>query len=194
MTARVPTSSPPEHLGPLIEELAERLWMAAKPMATPPILLGIPKRGYFLAQRIARLWKERKNQSPIVGQIDITFHRDDYGQYLPEAHSTMIMGPIDQRHIILIDDVFHTGRTARAALEAIHALGRPASVLLAVLIDRGGRELPIVPDIVVRTVTLASHDKIKIKISEVDGEDAIHILKQNHESLAPQRFDQHSRS
>jgi pyrimidine operon attenuation protein/uracil phosphoribosyltransferase len=174
----IPSSKLPitDNLNDLIQELAELLHAKIQETSEPPILLGIPTRGYILAQRIARQWAQKNAILPTVAQIDITFHRDDYGRHLPQAHSTSLIDSIEGRHIILIDDVFHTGRTARAALEAIHALGRPDFVRLAVLVDRGGHELPIRPDIAVRAISLPNDMKIKIKMKEIDSEDAIRFL------------------
>jgi pyrimidine operon attenuation protein/uracil phosphoribosyltransferase len=170
------TLSITENLHDLIREFADLLWAEIQPDTPSPILLGIPTRGAILAQRVVDLWKEKSFPTPTVAQIDITFHRDDYGRYLPKAHPTSLIDSVEARHIILIDDIFHTGRTARAALEAIHALGRPASVRLAVLIDRGGHQLPIRPDIVARVISLPENLKIRIKMNEIDSEDAIRLI------------------
>ncbi|MCS7062650.1 MAG: bifunctional pyr operon transcriptional regulator/uracil phosphoribosyltransferase PyrR [Methylacidiphilales bacterium] len=160
----------------LVDELADQLWNAYSPAVHHPLLVGIPTRGYFLARRVAQRWESLHAHHTPVGQIDISFHRDDYSTYLPSPHPTRLLEPIEGRLIILVDDVFHTGRTVRAALEALHALGRPAAVRLAVLIDRCAHELPIRPDLALRSVSIDSRIRIKIKMHEVDQEDAIYMI------------------
>jgi pyrimidine operon attenuation protein/uracil phosphoribosyltransferase len=131
----------------LIDVMAGKLWTLLNQRAiTSPIIVGIRTGGVWLAES---LHGELGLEEPI-GTLDISFYRDDFTRIgmNPEVHPSNLPIPVDDRHIILIDDVLHTGRTIRAALNEIFDYGRPASVILATLVDRNGRELPIQPDIV----------------------------------------------
>jgi pyrimidine operon attenuation protein/uracil phosphoribosyltransferase len=144
-------------------------------------IVGIRTRGEFLAKRLAeKISKIEKTQIP-VGVLDITFYRDDVRLKLrqPEVKTTEINFTIDDKDIILVDDVLFTGRTIRAALDELIDFGRPKTVQLAVLIDRGNRELPIQPDFVGRKIKTNLNEEIKVNLREVDGEDSVLLIEHN---------------
>jgi pyrimidine operon attenuation protein/uracil phosphoribosyltransferase len=142
------------------------------------LLLGIPTRGAALSRVLARELERELGHRVDQGVLDPTFHRDDLdrvGTRLSEA--TDLPVPIDGRHVVLVDDVVFTGRTVRAALEALHAWGRPASVKLLAMVDRGHRELPIQPDFVGRVVPTSRTEFIHLMLHEVDGEEGVVLLR-----------------
>ncbi|MEE4310536.1 MAG: bifunctional pyr operon transcriptional regulator/uracil phosphoribosyltransferase PyrR [candidate division KSB1 bacterium] len=142
------------------------------------VAIGIRTRGAYLAERIiAEISKIEGVELPL-GMLDITMYRDDFRHRLtqPEIQQTEIPFDIDEKSIILIDDVLYTGRTTRAALEAIMAFGRPKDIQLAVLVDRGGRELPIKPDYIGLKIAISFGEQIKLKMKEIDGEDILLLL------------------
>jgi pyrimidine operon attenuation protein/uracil phosphoribosyltransferase len=140
-------------------------------------LLGIRTRGDILADRIARHIEALEGHRVDVGYLDITLYRDDLGTRLdqPVVHMTDIMFDIADKIVVLVDDVLYTGRTIRAALSAIMDLGRTRKIQLAVLCDRGGRELPIRPDYVGFEVAAREHEKVTVLLKESDGEEGIKI-------------------
>ncbi|PMQ02338.1 MAG: bifunctional pyr operon transcriptional regulator/uracil phosphoribosyltransferase [Dictyoglomus sp. NZ13-RE01] len=142
------------------------------------VLIGIRKRGVPLALRLQKYLKEIENIEPPVGMLDITLYRDDIGIRLeqPIVGKTEINFPIDGKDVILIDDVLYTGRTVRSALDALMDIGRPKTVQLAVLIDRGHRELPIRADYVGRNVPTSRKELIEVRLEETDGVDEVVIL------------------
>ncbi|CUU02772.1 pyrimidine operon attenuation protein / uracil phosphoribosyltransferase [Candidatus Kryptobacter tengchongensis] len=161
-------------LNRLVYEIVERN-KGSKNLA----VVGIRTRGEFLAKRIAeKISKLENNQIP-VGILDITFYRDDVRLKLrqPEVKTTEINFSIDDRDIILVDDVLFTGRTVRAALDELMDFGRPKTVQLVVLIDRGNRELPIQADFVGRRVKTSLNEEIRVKLREVDGEDSVILIE-----------------
>ena len=139
-------------------------------------LVGIQSRGVPLAQRLARLIAEiERRPAPPVGVLDITLYRDDLsrpGPY-PAVRRTEVPFDVSGRALILVDDVLYTGRTVRAALDALMDLGRPDRIQLAVLVDRGHRELPIRPDFVGKVVPTARREQVEVLLTEVDGEDRV---------------------
>ena len=140
-------------------------------------LVGILTRGDLLAQALAERIAEIEAVEVPLGKLDIAFYRDDYAIHLaPEVHSTEIPFAIDGRTVVLVDDVLYTGRTIRAALDALMDIGRPAAVQLAVLVDRGHRELPIRADYVGKNVPSASNESVRLFLEEVDGFTAVQIL------------------
>ena len=148
--------------------------------ATDITLLGIPTRGAHLAKRLAQIIAtiEKVPLSEIaVGTLDITMHRDDLRLRAPRALMPTMIPPagIENRHVILIDDVFFSGRTIRAALDALGEMGRPKSVQLAVLVDRGHRELPIRADFVGKNLPTAHSQSVKVHLAEIDGVDEVVI-------------------
>ena len=147
------------------------------------MLVGIQTRGAPLARRLAELIRKETGTAVPVGTVDITLYRDDVGPWRP-AHQqpvlkrTALPEPVDGRIIYLVDDVLYTGRTVRAALDALMDYGRPRAIRLAVLIDRGHRELPVAADIVGKTVPTGIHEDIQVLVREVDGEDGVWIGKE----------------
>jgi len=142
------------------------------------ILMGMRTRGEFLANRIFSKIKEIENIELPLGVLDVTLYRDDFRTRLkqPEVSVSNITFDINDKNIILIDDVLYTGRTARSALDAIMDLGRPNTIQLFVLVDRGHRELPIRADYVGKNIPTSIDEEIKVKMVEVDGEDAIYLI------------------
>jgi len=142
-------------------------------------LIGIKRRGALLADRINKKIYEYKNKKLPVGYLDITLYRDDLTEIAdyPELSGTEIEFGVKSKNIILIDDVIFTGRTARAALDAIIDFGRPEKIILCCLIDRGHRELPIQPDFTGKYVPTSLDEKINVKLKELDGIDSITIEK-----------------
>jgi pyrimidine operon attenuation protein/uracil phosphoribosyltransferase len=140
-------------------------------------LVGIRTRGLPIAHRVARLVAEHRNASIPVGALDITLYRDDLDTLLPQGRidATEIPFDINNKTLILFDDVLHTGRTVRAAVDHLMALGRPRAIFLAVLIDRGGRELPIEPKLVGKKITPTPGGTVQVLLKEVDGRDAVWI-------------------
>ena len=138
------------------------------------LLLGIPRRGYPLAQRLAaKLAASDPSVDPaaIVGQLDVTMFRDDLAQHPTRAPqpTELPASGIDGKTIVLVDDVLYSGRTIRAALDALVDLGRPRAVRLAVLVDRGHRDLPIRADHVGKNLPTSSSEKVRVRLSEIDG-------------------------
>jgi len=141
-------------------------------------LIGIRTRGVFLAKRLAReIFKIEKKEIP-VGTLDITLYRDDLSLVArqPLVLKTEIPFDVSQKKIVLIDDVLYTGRTIRAAMDAIVDLGRPQVIQLAVLIDRGHRELPIRADFIGKNIPTSKKEIVKVRLNEVDGEDKVGIV------------------
>ncbi len=140
--------------------------------------MGIVTRGDLLADKLAERIEAIEGVSVPHGKLDISFYRDDFAtHFAPEVHSTDIPFDIDGMTIVLVDDVLYTGRTIRAALDALMDNGRPASVQLAVLVDRGHRELPIRADYVGKNVPSASDENVRLFLEEVDGFSAVEILE-----------------
>lgn len=141
------------------------------------LILGIPTRGVALAERIAQKIQEIENTSITAGVLDITLYRDDVRlRPARTPQSTFIPGDqVDQKTVVLVDDVLFSGRTIRAALDALTALGRPKKVQLAVLVDRGHRELPIRPDFVGKNLPTSYEEVIRVKLSEFDGTDEVAV-------------------
>ncbi|MFD9889009.1 bifunctional pyr operon transcriptional regulator/uracil phosphoribosyltransferase PyrR [Amycolatopsis sp. NPDC059027] len=141
----------------------------------PPVLLGIPTRGTPLATRLAERVAEFSGVRPPTGALDVTLYRDDLRRRPPRALEQTQLPPagIDDRVVILVDDVLFSGRTIRAALDALRDHGRPRAVQLAVLVDRGHRELPIRADYVGKNVPTARTEGVSVLLSETDGRDAV---------------------
>jgi pyrimidine operon attenuation protein / uracil phosphoribosyltransferase len=143
-------------------------------------IVGIKTRGDFLAHRIAKKISEMENVIVPIGSLDITLYRDDLRGKInqPELKTTDILYDIQGKNIILVDDVLYTGRTVRSALNALMDIGRPASIQLAVLIDRGHRELPIKADFVGKNVPTSHTQLVNVLMTEVDGEDSVNVVEE----------------
>jgi pyrimidine operon attenuation protein/uracil phosphoribosyltransferase len=143
------------------------------------ILVGIRRRGVPLAERLALMIKEIEGTILTVGKLDITLYRDDLTALgdQPLVHGTDIPGLITGKKIILIDDVLYTGRTVRAAMDAIIDLGRPQNIQLAVLVDRGHRELPIRADYIGKNVPTSKKEVVNVMLSEIDGREGVVIME-----------------
>jgi pyrimidine operon attenuation protein/uracil phosphoribosyltransferase len=141
------------------------------------VLVGIAARGDDLARRLADQIRRIEGTEVPVGVLDITFYRDDIGlrAEAPEVHQTQIAFDVTGKIVILVDDVLFTGRTIRAAMDALVDFGRPRSVQLAVLVDRGHRELPIRPDYVGKNVPTRTEDQVRVLLTETDGSDAVEV-------------------
>ncbi len=147
--------------------------------AADTVLLGIPTRGEPLARRIADRIRAFEQIDVPVGVLDVTLYRDDLRSQAPRALGPTQLPPggIDGSRVILVDDVLFRGRTARAALDALRDLGRPAVVQLAVMVDRGHRQLPIRADYVGKNIPTALAEQVRVKLVETDGVDAVTIIR-----------------
>jgi pyrimidine operon attenuation protein / uracil phosphoribosyltransferase len=145
----------------------------------PVALVGIHRRGAHLAQRVHRLVCDLLERDVPLGDIDIAFYRDDLSLRAadPAVHASNLSFRLEDYTVVLIDDVLYTGRTARAAIEALFDYGRPARVQLAVLADRGHRELPIRPDYVGKNLPTARSERVNVSVAELDGADAVTITE-----------------
>jgi pyrimidine operon attenuation protein / uracil phosphoribosyltransferase len=141
-------------------------------------LIGIPSRGVELARRLADLIKATEGRKPEQGAIDVSMHRDDLSlRYtLPSVQETRLPLHLERFTVILVDDVLYTGRTCRAAMDAISSFGRPSRIQLAVLLDRGHRELPIRPDYVGKNLPTSREERVKVRLQNVDpGPDSVQL-------------------
>ncbi len=147
------------------------------PDGRPPALVGIHRRGAPLASRLQRLVSELLEVDAPLGDVDISFYRDDVATRpeAPVVNASNLGFPIDGRTVVIVDDVLFTGRTVRAAIDAVFDYGRPARVQLAVLADRGHRELPIRPDYVGKNLPTARSERVNVRVVELDGLDQIAI-------------------
>jgi pyrimidine operon attenuation protein/uracil phosphoribosyltransferase len=154
-------------------------------------LVGIHTRGVPLAHRLRRLIAERSGEDVVLGAVDITFHRDDVHvragdpplHAQPVVRATQLDFPLEGRTCVLVDDVLYTGRTIRAAIEALFAYGRPARVQLAVLVDRGHRELPIRPDYVGKNLPTSRGERIQVQLVEIDEVDRVLLVPSPEETV-----------
>jgi pyrimidine operon attenuation protein / uracil phosphoribosyltransferase len=148
-------------------------------------LVGIHTRGVPLAERLATLIEERSGEEIALGAVDITFHRDDTipGAEQPVVHATALDFDLRGTTCVLVDDVLYTGRTIRAAIETLFEHGRPARVQLAVLVDRGHRELPIRPDYVGKNLPTSRVERVNVRVDELDGVDEVAISAALREAL-----------
>jgi len=175
-------------LGRTLSRIAHEI-IEGNPELDEVALVGIQTRGVPLARRLARLISERAGVGPEVGTVDITFHRDDvsvrHGEAplaaQPVVRATQLDFPLDGRTVVLVDDVLYTGRTIRAAIETLFDYGRPARVQLAVVVDRGHRELPIRPDYVGKNLPTARGERIQVQLVEVDEVDAVLLVSNAEE-------------
>ena len=138
-------------------------------------LIGIQRRGVPLARRIAENIRQIEGKAPDVGILDITFYRDDLSLLAehPVINGTDMPFAVQDKKLVLVDDVLYTGRTCRAAIEALFDLGRPRMIQLAILIDRGHRELPLRADFIGKNVPTSSNEIVMVNINEIDGQDLV---------------------
>jgi pyrimidine operon attenuation protein / uracil phosphoribosyltransferase len=150
-------------------------------------LVGVRSRGVPLARRLARLLHEAAGVAPAVGALDISLYRDDFTSLAaqPITKGTDILFSIDGRTVVLVDDVLYTGRTVRAAIDQLIDFGRPSRIELAVLVDRGHRELPIRADYVGRTLATAREEAVQVRVREEDGEDEVLLHRKQPTAPAP---------
>lgn len=141
------------------------------------VLIGIPKRGVPLCERIATNLQAIENVAVETGSLDVALYRDDYDLRQSAPQPTQISFDIAGKTVVLVDDVLFTGRTIRAALDALNDLGRPSCVQLAVLVDRGHRELPIRADFVGKNASTSREESVRVLLQETDGEDIVHLEK-----------------
>ena len=157
----------------MAHEIAER-----NESAKELVLVGIQRGGVFLATRLGDLLKEILGQAIPAGSLDVSMHRDDIGtQLAPNVHPTVIPFDVSGKTVVLVDDVLFSGRTTRAALDALNDFGRPQRVQLAVLIDRGHRELPIKADFVGKNVPTSLRERVNVQLKEDGGQDIVTLEK-----------------
>ncbi|RCK71781.1 MAG: Uracil phosphoribosyltransferase [Ignavibacteriae bacterium] len=170
------------------ESLSRTLWRLAHEIiernrgSESIAIIGIKTRGEFLAKRIAKIISDIEKRNLLIGFLDITLYRDDIMHRKleqPVLKGTEINFDVTGKNIILVDDVLYTGRTVRAALDELIDLGRPETIQLAVLIDRGHRELPIRADYVGKNIPTSESEEIKVHLREIDHEDAVFIIEKN---------------
>ena len=151
------------------------------------VIVGIQRRGVQLAAQIVSTINEREQSDVPYGSLDITLYRDDLQTVGPRpvVGQTRVPVDIDGRSVIIVDDVLYTGRTIRAALDELADFGRPRRIALVVLIDRGGRELPIQPDIVGKEITISPTQRIDVLVEELDGKNGVIIAERNAGSAGP---------
>ena len=149
--------------------------IAAKCDPAALALVGIQSGGVVLARRLQALIAEKTGRKPHMGAVDITLYRDDLAKstHFPELKATDILFDVDGAEVVLVDDVLYTGRTIRAGLDALMDLGRPRAVRLAVLMDRGGRELPIAPDFLGKATPAGPKQSVTVQLAETDGADQV---------------------
>ena len=177
MTAQVVTILSAEEIRRTINRLASQIVERSGDLSQI-ILLGIHTRGVPLANLLAKQIEILENTSVAVGAIDVTFYRDDLDKIKTRIPAkTKIPFDLTGKTVVLVDDVIYKGRTIRAALNAVTEYGRPQLIRLAVLVDRGHRELPIHPDFVGKKLPTASEEKVKVYFDELDGKDAVELIK-----------------
>lgn len=149
------------------------------------VVVGIQRRGAVLATRISKIIHDLRGKDLPVGTLDITLYRDDLSRisYQPIIRSTNISFSIDDKHVLLIDDVLYSGRTVRAALDALLDFGRPQKIELLVLIDRGHRELPIQADYIGKKVATSSSQMVEVRVKEMDGTEGVAILERGKDGV-----------
>src|SRR5881275_1816662 len=150
------------------------------PQLTHVVLAGIPSRGVEIARRIAAFIHEIEKIDIETGVIDVAMHRDDVGTRteLPVVRASKLPVPLEERTVIVVDDVLYTGRTVRAAMDAINSFGRPARIQFAALIDRGHRELPIRADYVGKNLPTAANEKVRVRIGSESEEEGVWLIRE----------------
>ena len=157
----------------IAHEIAERNEVGAE-----VVLVGIPEGGVPLAQRLRKILSDIWKISVPIGSLDVSMHRDDLDQCVaPKVQPTVIPFDVTGKTVVLVDDVLYSGRTARAALDALNDFGRPQRIQLAVLVDRGHRELPIKADFVGKNLPSSVHERVIVELKEEKGEDVVYLQK-----------------
>jgi pyrimidine operon attenuation protein / uracil phosphoribosyltransferase len=157
----------------IAHEIAER-----NEKSSEVALVGVQRGGVFLAERLAGILQKIWSHSVLVGRLDVGMHRDDLDRHAaPQMHPTVIPFDVAGKTVILVDDVLFSGRTTRAALDALNDFGRPRRIQLAVLIDRGHRELPIKADFVGKNVPTAAQERVEVRLREEGGEDEVTLQR-----------------
>lgn len=161
-------------------------WQIVEPFEDPstPAIVGMQTRGVYMAKRIAREMDELHGVVPDLGTLDVTFFRDDFRSKLkmPAVQVTEIPFDLYGRDVVLVDDVLYTGRTVRAAMDALMAYGRPRSIRFCCMIDRGHRELPIHADYIGLSVPTHQHEEVRVHVKELDGSDAVYLVDRDAET------------
>jgi pyrimidine operon attenuation protein / uracil phosphoribosyltransferase len=159
----------------IAHEIIER-----NPQLARIVIAGIPSRGVEIAKRIADFIRGIEKIDIDTGIIDVAMHRDDVGTRpeLPVVRASKLPVPLEERTVIIVDDVLYTGRTVRAAMDAINSFGRPAQIQLAALIDRGHRELPIRADYVGKNLPTAANEKVRVRIGSTNEPDGVWLIKE----------------
>ena len=143
------------------------------------VVVGVQRGGIHLAERLGNVLHGIWGHPVATGSLDVSMHRDDlHRQPTPNIQPTLIPTDINDKTVVLVDDVLFSGRTIRAAMDSLNDLGRPRRIQLAVLVDRGHRDLPIKPDFVGKNVPTALHERIDVRLKETDGEDAVYLEKE----------------
>ena len=152
----------------------------ANPDLAAVVIAGIPSRGNEIAQRIAANIQAVRGHTVETGVIDVAMHRDDVGirPELPVVRVSKLPHSLEGRTVVIVDDVLYTGRTVRAAMDAISLFGRPSRIQLAVLIDRGHRELPIRPDYVGKNLPTAPNERVRVRIGDENSEEGVWLMKE----------------
>lgn len=167
----------PDEVTATLNRMADEILKANS--GRPVVLIGIQRRGVPMARRIAVQIAEKTQREPQIGTLDINLYRDDLTRVSshPVVQKTEVPPNIDDRDVVLVDDVLYTGRTIRAALDALCDFGRMRTIQLAVFIDRGHRELPIEANFIGKKITTNDNEVVEVKLREIDGEDAIYVME-----------------
>ncbi len=183
--SRTTTILDAEALARTLRRMAHEI-LENNPDPTGLALVGIPSRGRELSRRLTELVEALDGRRPASGVVDVSMHRDDLRlrRSLPSVEVTDLPLGLESRTVVLVDDVLFTGRTCRAAMDALASFGRPARIQLAVLIDRGHRELPICADYVGKNLPTARQDRVKVRLENVDGEpDSVRLFRLDQPDL-----------
>jgi pyrimidine operon attenuation protein/uracil phosphoribosyltransferase len=166
-----------EEVHATLDRLADQILEANN--GRPVVLIGIQRRGVPMARRMATRIAEKSQREPQIGTLDINLYRDDLTRVAsqPVVQKTEVPPHIDDCDVVLVDDVLYTGRTIRAALDALCDFGRMRTIQLAVLIDRGHRELPIEANFTGKKIPTKDNEVVEVKLKEIDGEDAIYVME-----------------
>ena len=166
-----------EEVHATLDRLADQILEANN--GRPVVLIGIQRRGVPMARRMANRMAKKSQPEPQIGTLDINLYRDDLTRVAsqPVVQKTEVPPHIDDRDVVLVDDVLYTGRTIRAALDALCDFGRMRTIQLAVLIDRGHRELPIEANFTGKRIPTKDNEVVEVKLKEIDGEDAIYVME-----------------